>query len=571
MSIRKSGNRPRHLAFVAVGCFALLLFNLFRMQVLRYDHYRQLSEKNRIRVIYLEGPRGRVVDRHGQPLAENRLSFNCSVIPREASGRIAQSCRIVGPVLGEEPAALERRFHKRKAGAFNTVILAEDITPSQAMALEERLDSLPGFIIETRPQRQYPLKEAAAHLVGYIGPLNTEEADTLELYDYSPADWVGRDGVERNYEGYLRGRSGGLQIEVNNRGQIVKALGVKEPEEGKGIQLTVDAGLQEFAQSALGGQKGAVAVMDLKDGGLLCVNSAPSFDPNLFASTTGRRGVSKFLTDERAPMVDRAIRSQCPPGSIYKIVTALAALKRKKINERSSVDCKGFVELGGNRFHCWKAEGHGPQSMEEAFAHSCNAYFYTVGVAAGLDALLDRATELGFGERTGVDLPGEKKGFLPSRDWKRRLFHQPWYDGETANLSIGQGYLQVTPMQALVMVSAAARNGEVLTPHVIDRVNGVKVGERSARTVPAEPSHWRAVRRGLEAVVNSDSGTGRLARLEGVRVAGKTGTAQSGTDKTHAWFVGYAPAEDPKVAMVVFLEHGGRGGVNAAGVAVKVF
>ncbi|MGH7198912.1 MAG: penicillin-binding protein 2 [Candidatus Omnitrophota bacterium] len=562
--------KATRLTLLMLAGFSALVVNLVWMQVIRGGVYRALSEKNRIRVIFLEPPRGRVLDRKGEVLATSRLSFNCSAIHREANPRIRESCAIVGPILGVDPAELEKRFLKRKAGAFNTVLLAEDIPAAQAIAIEERLDFLPGFLIETRPQRIYPYGESAAHLVGFTGPLMQEEVDVMESRGYRQADWLGRDGVEKMYEETLRGLSGGLQIEVDSRGRLVRALGVKEPKEGKDVQLTIDAKLQSYVQGLLKERKGAVLVLELKEGGLLAVNSSPSFDSNLFASTRGRKEVGKYLHGTNSPMVNRGLQGQYPPGSIFKIVTALAALDGRKITPATTFQCAGYSVIGGNRFRCWNENGHGPQCLAEAFAHSCNVYFYRAGLAGGADTLFAKAVEFGFSKTAGIDLPGEKRGFVPSREWKNRLHKGPWYDGETANLAIGQGSLQVTPLQAVVMIAAVATDGQILKPHVIDKIQGMKAAERRTRPMTVS-RHWKAIKEGLDQVVNSDTGTGRLAQVPGVRIAGKTGTAQSGQDRTHAWFVGFAPEEDPKVAMVVFLEHGGRGGVNAAGVAAPVW
>ncbi len=563
--------RPNRLSVIMLAGFLALFLNLFVMQILKGGYYQALSEKNRIRVIYLEAPRGVIFDRTGRPLVTNRLSYNCSAFSREAKFDIKRSCQIIGSILGIDAADLEKNFRKRKQGVFNTILMAEDITPAQAMAIEEKVDMLPGFVIETRPRREYPWGEAMAHLTGFIGPMMGGETDRLEFYGYKHADWLGRDGVEKTYESYLRGVSGGLQMEVDSRGRFVRALGVKEPKEGNDIQLTVDAKLQSYVQGLLKDQKGAVAVMELKEGGLLSINSAPSYDPNLFASSKGRKEVGRFLHGRYSPMVNRNIRGQYPPGSIYKIVTALAALEQHKITENTTFNCPGFFMLGTKVFHCWTEVGHGSQSLTQAFAHSCDVYFYNTGVLVGIDALFEKSVEFGFSKVTGVDLPGEKEGLSPSREWKKRTLGQPWYDGDSANLAIGQGYLQVTPIQALVMIAATATEGQIYKPHVIDTIRGEKVATRhtKAMTIPSED--WKAVKEGLDQVVNSDTGTGRLARVPGLRVAGKTGTAQSGQDKTHAWFVGFAPIEDPKIAMVVFLEHGGRGGVSAASLASSVF
>jgi len=563
--------KASRLSFILLAGFILASFGLFRIQILKGAYYRVLSEKNRIRVIYLEASRGNILDRNNKPLISNRLSFNCSVITREARQSIKRSCKILAPILGVSAEELEKRFRKSKPGVFNTVLMAEDINASKAIEIEERLEDLPGFIIETRPLREYPNEKSAAHLTGYIGPITQQEADFLDAYGYREADWLGRDGLEKMYESYLRGQSGGLQMEVDSRGRFLRALGLKEPREGKDIQLTIDSRLQVFVQDLLISQKGAVILMNLGDGGILSMNSSPSFDPNLFASTEGRKGVGKYLRGAGAPMVNRGIRGQYPAGSIFKIITALAGLESKKVSALSTFNCPGYTAVGGKIFHCWRETGHGPQRMSEAFAHSCNVYFYNVGLMTGINFLTQKTLEFGFSKLTGVDLPGEKGGFVPSREWKQRSQQQGWYDGETVNLAIGQGYLQVTPVQALVMIAAIATDGHLFKPHLIDKIEGVRVAEKHARYLNIDAAHLKAVKEGLDAVVNSDTGTGRLARAAGVHIAGKTGTAQSGQDKTHAWFVGFAPEENPKVALVVFVENGGRGGVVAAKLAGAIF
>ncbi|OIO37954.1 MAG: penicillin-binding protein 2 [Candidatus Omnitrophica bacterium CG1_02_46_14] len=563
--------KANRLSIIILIGFLVILANLIRMQIILGDYYRTLSEKNRIRVIYLEGPRGKILDRRANVLASSRLSFNCSVVPREARSKIHESCKIVGAILGVDPEDLEKRYQKKKQGVFNTIILAEDIRSFEAIAIEEKLDLLPGFMIETRPQREYPYGNAAAHLIGYLGPMGESEIDDMESYGYRQMDWLGREGIEKTYESYLRGQSGGLQIEVDSRGRLIRALGVKEPQEGKDLELTIDAKLQSRIQELLKDQKGAVIVMELGEGGLLAVNSSPSFDPNLFASAKGRKEVGKYLHDSTAPMVNRGVRGQFPPGSIFKVITALAALENHKVSPRTTFYCPGYMIVGGNRFRCWTSQGHGNQALSEAFAHSCDVFFYSTGLLAGVDAIYEKCLAFGLSKPTGIDLPSEKSGFVPSRNWKREKLHRAWFEGDTANLSIGQGYLQITPIQALVMIAAIATSGELFKPHLVNKISGVKVAERNIRPVMIASRNWEAVKEGLDQVVNSNTGTGRLARAEGLHIAGKTGSAESGGDKTHAWFVGYAPLEHPKVAMVVFLEHGGHGGISAARIASTVF
>lgn len=559
--------RAGRLTAIWFVLFSLILLSLFRLQIVQGGYFRSLSEKNRLRLVHLEGPRGKIEDRNGRVLATSRLSFNCTAVLREKPARIRKSFERLSAILGEDVETLEARYMRKKAGAYQSVVLAEDIPLDRAVAIEEQLHEMPGLMIETRPLRTYPYAESAAHLTGYIGPQSEAESEELEFHGYGPSDWIGREGLERSYESYLRGRSGGLQIEADSRGRFLKVLGVKEPKEGRDLRVSIDADLQDFAYRQFKGRRGSVIVMDLASGGLLCLTNSPSYDPNLFASTRGRREVGKFLSDKLAPMLNRALQGQYPPGSIFKIVTALAALEPGKIKLSASYNCPGFAVVGGKRFGCWREGGHGPQGLFEAYAHSCDVFFYMTGLAAGPDAIHDKAVEIGFSLVSGIDLPGEKKGLVPSRSWKRSKQKASWYDGDTMNFSIGQGYLLVTPMQALGMAVTMATDGQRLKPHLVEAIDGVKVAERHASAFVVTRKYLEAVKEGLDQVVNSDSGTGRLARVPGVRVAGKTGTAETHKEATHAWFVGYAPEEKPRYAFAVFLEFGGHGGVEAATLA----
>ena len=564
MAYSTTESRGARLTLFSSALFVLLALTLIRLQVIEGNYYRSLSQKNRLRLINLDGPRGNMWDRHGRSLAGSRLSFNVTAVLRERPSRIKKSFERLSAILGEKSSTLETRYEKKKAGAYQSIVLAEDILLPQAIAVEEQLHLMPGLMIETKPLRTYPYAEAAAHLVGFIGPQSTEENEELEFSGYGPSDWIGRDGLERSYESYVRGYSGGLQLEVNNRGDYSKVLGVKEPKEGRDLRLSVDAELQKYVHKKFSGRRGAVAVMELQNGGLLCLNSYPSYDPNLFASARGRKDVGKYLTDDLSPLLNRAIQGQYPPGSIFKIVTALASLEDGKTTIASVFNCPGFAIVGGRRFRCWREGGHGPQGLTEAYAHSCDVFFYMTGLAAGPDAIHRKAVELGYSLVTGVDLPGERAGLVPSRGWKQKKLHAGWYDGDTLNFSIGQGYLQVTPLQALGMIATIATGGEKLRPHLVEDIGGVDVATRQRSEFQVTPQFLKAVKRGLEEVVNSSSGTGRLAQIEGVKVAGKTGSAETQKDQTHAWYVGYAPSDHPKIAFVVFLEFGGHGGVEAA-------
>lgn len=559
--------RAGRLTRLWFGLFGLLVASIFHLQIVRGSYFRDLSERNRLRLVSLEGPRGKIEDRNGKILATSRLSFNCTAFLHEGPKRIRASFERLAAILGEDVTKLEQRYDRKRAGAFQSVLLAEDISLEQAVAIEEQLHLMPGILVETRPLRTYPYAESAAHVTGYIGPQSETETEELEFLGYNAADWVGREGLEKGYESYLRARSGGLQVEVDSRGQNPKVLGVKEPKEGRDIRLSIDAELQKFAYGELKGRRGSIIATDLRDGGLLCLTSSPSYDPNLFASARGRRQVGKYLNDKLSPLLNRAIQGQYPPGSIFKIVTALAALEPGKTKLSTSFNCPGFAVVGGKRFSCWREGGHGPQGLYDAFAHSCDVFFYKTGQAAGADAIHEKAVEMGFSAPTGIDLPGERAGLAPSRAWKKTRRRADWYDGDTMNYSIGQGFLMVTPLQALGMAAIIGADGQKLKPHLVEKIGGVTVAARHARAFVVTRQYLEAVQKGLDQVVNSNTGTGRLARIAGVRVAGKTGTAQTSKEADHAWFVGYAPQAKPVVAFVVFLEYGGHGGVEAAIVA----
>lgn len=561
----------RIFGFISV-LFAVLVMHLFRMQAIDYKTYRTQSERNRIRPVILEAPRGLMLDRHGREVVSNRLAFDCYLIPQEGKRHLERTLGRLKRILGESESRLTGRYLARKKGAFTPVLLAGDIEKESAIRIEEYSDRMPGIFIKTRPVREYPLGKAAAHVFGYIGPLDAEEYRQLREGGYRMADWIGRSGIEKSFESYLRGQSGAVQYEVDSHGRLLRVLNIQEPHEGKTLELTLDLDLQETASALLEEQTGAVVVMDLSDGGVLAMASSPSFDPNLFLRPSRERSPARrVLVDPKKPLINRAISAEYPPGSTFKIVTAVAALSGGKITERTSFFCPGFFTLGGRTFKCWQRSGHGTQNLIEAIEHSCNVFFYNVATRLDIDALGATAAAFGLGEKTTIDLAAEKKGLVPSRDWKRKTTGEEWYRGETVITAIGQGYLLVTPLQILRAASVAASDGVLFRPHLVKKIAGVDVAPRPPARGDFVPSHLAAVREGMKRVVGSPTGTGQRARSAGIEAAGKTGTAQSSTGDAHAWFVGYAPAASPEMGVVVFLEHGGRGGISAAAIAGEVF
>lgn len=562
--------RDRILTAAIYGLFALIVAGLFCTQVLMYFHYSRLSKNNVIRIIPIDGPRGIIYDRNGSVLVTNRLSFDVAVVYQELRDAKELSdllSRTLGVSGHDILAALDRAAGR----PYAPVTIVEDIDKDKALLLDEASSDVRGLVIETRSRRSYPYGEAGCHLFGYLSEVTEQELERLRDYGYRMRDLIGKSGLEKRYNGYLAGVDGGVQIQVDNRGRQAKVLGLKEPESGKDIHLTVDADLQLVCDKILSGRKGAAIVVDPVTGEVLALASHPAFDPNVFAKPNTSDERMRLLRDRKShPLIDRAISGLYAPGSVFKVVTASAALETRKINSSTTFNCTGSYRLGRGKFDCWKEGGHGPQDIVAGIMNSCNVFFYNTGRLAGVDAIEAYAKLYGFGRPTGIDLPDEAAGLVPGRLWKRLRKNEAWYEGETINYAIGQGYLLVTPMQLLQMMAAVANNGAIVSPYIVKRIDKKDVARRHSRNLGLRASTLRLIREGLYKVVNGETGTAKRVQIKGVAIAGKTGTAQNPQGETHAWFAGFAPFEKPKICVLVFLEHGGHG-AQAAELARSVF
>lgn len=562
----------RWLSIVTSGVFALLLLALFKMQVIDYRFYRDKAEKNRIRPVILEAPRGVILDRAGRELVGNRLSFDCFLLPQregadETLARLAEHLR-------QPLERVRARYTKGKIGWYTPVLVAPDIDHAAAVRIEEDAERLPGVFVKTRPVRRYPLGPDAAHVLGFVGAINPDEYGRwrdMDL-DFRRTDLVGRDGLERWYDAYLRGRHGASQFEVDSRGRLLRVLGIQDREQGLELTTTLDADLQQKAGELLAPFKGAVAVMELEHGGILALASAPGFDPNWFVmGEKPNAEITRAIRDAGRRFLNRVVGGEYPPGSTFKIISGLAGLGTGKVTAQTSFFCPGSLTLSGHVFRCWNHSGHGSQNIYAALEHSCNVYFYNLGLRSGAQVIERKAHEFGIGEKTRIDLPQEKPGMLPGPDWKRRTMHQSWYAGETLNLVIGQGYLLTTPLQMLRATAAIATGGRLMRPFVVSKIGKTDVSPGAEAHVQMREADLAAVRQGMKQAVQSDQGTGQRARVAGITVLGKTGTAQTPRgQEDHAWFVGYAPEKNPRAAIVVMIEHGGKGGVTAATIAGQV-
>ena len=525
------------------------------MQIIRGEYYHQQSMNNRIRIVPIDGARGKIVDRNGLILADNHMTFHLGIIPQDVEDKNTLF-NYLGQMLNRNPEYLYHQFQRKKLAPFVPVILAEGVSREVAVKIEEEKFIYPGLIVQQGYERFYPFNEAGAHVLGYVGKINEDEIEDNQQYGYTPLSIVGKTGVEKQYDAYLKGVCGGRQIEVDSRGTQVRLLGLKDPLAGREVTLTIDQRIQNAAQELLGGYRGGIVVMDLSNGDLLSMVSSPSYDPNAFSDKAKSQKLIKYFNDSLTPLVNRNVSGQYPPGSVFKIPVALAAIQLHKISPSTTFECPGYMMVGKRKFGC--SHVHGLQDLQSAIAHSCNVYFFHVGQLVTPPIIGAFAKAFGLTRPTGVDLPFEARGKIVTEGSKDRV----WYTGDVLNLSIGQGYTLTTPLQLTVMMAAVANDGVVLRPRVVKAVGDQEISVMDFAKRPRvrlREQTWDIVQQGLKAVVDDPQGTGHdLKEVPGLAIYGKTGTAQSVHGKpNHAWFVGYAKSPKAGIAFCVFLEYGG--------------
>lgn len=553
---------------IVAASLSLLWGGLFYHQVVQGPQYRLEAERNRTRLIPLPAARGSIVDRHGVPLVEDRVSFELAVFPQELPKNHTEIWPRLKSIVGESPERLEKAYQRGFQGPFAPVPIVEDLSPGLAFSLEENRWDLPGVLVRPVPRRRYLLGSALGPVAGYVGLITRDELTHLKPYGYSFRDLVGKDGIEEQYDQILRGDGGGLQVEVNARGKLVRQLGLQQPHQGRRVQISIDGRLQEFCQHLLQEGTGAIVVMDAATGEILALNSSPTIDPNAFLDSDRMTEVRRYLQSSGRPLFNRAIRAAVPPGSVFKVVAASEALQEHKIALDTAFECTGSLFNDRSAFRCWASDGHGPQTVVEALEHSCNIFFFQTGRRLGVEGLNHACALFGLGRQTGIDLPRESNGFVPDPGWMKAMIKENWQEGDTLSFAIGQGALQATPLQMLMCVTAVAMEGQVPKPHLLLGVEGEPPNHPpEVRRIPLDRAALAAVKEGMERVVNSPSGTGRLAHLPGIPAAAKTGTAQVPHGPAHAWFCGYAPTDHPRISFAIFLEHGGKGGMQGALIA----
>ncbi|MDR7550244.1 MAG: penicillin-binding protein 2 [Armatimonadota bacterium] len=563
--------RVARLGLAAVVLFAVLAGRLWSLQAIQGQYYLELSEHNRIRDLKVPAPRGTIYDRRGQPLVSNRAAFTVSVLPMEVKDPL-RLAEMLSPVLGLARADIIARIEAGRRRPFEPVLLRRDVSQTVVATLEEHRLDLPGVLVQAEPVRAYLYGSLAAHALGYLGEIT--EGELRSRPGYRMRDLIGKTGVERVYDDVLRGEPGRLQVEVDAAGRPIRVLGRLPARPGRSLVLNLDATLQAVAEAGLRDRSGAVVAMDPRSGEVLVLASAPSYDPNLFSGGISPANWKRLIGDRRLPLLNRAAEGTYEPGSVFKIVTGLSALSEGVARRDSTFACTGALRLGRWVFRDLAA--YGTVNFIRGVQVSCNVMFWLLGRAVGEARLARYASAVGLGRPTGIDLPAEASGFIPTGEWKQRATREPWYPGDTLNMSIGQGYVLVTPLQVARMVSAVATGDRLVRPRLVRRVLGPDGVEQQAfdprdEPIPLAipPEALRALREGLLAVV--EGGTGRAAAVPGLSVAGKTGSAENPRGIPHAWFAGYAPADRPSLVVVVFVEHGRRGGDAAAPIARAIF
>ncbi len=578
-----------------VAAFAVLILRLIYLQVIRGEEYRLLSLNNRIRLQSIDPPRGLIYDRNGYVLVENRPSFDVHITLKDARP-VEDTINKLAEYLNVPAEELFLKISGSKGtSAYKPILVKQDIGRNALASIEAHKYDLPGIAVNVKLRRHYLNIQDAVHLIGYLSEINSPELASGKYPGRRRGDLIGKFGAEKAFENFLQGERGGRQVEVNANGRVVRILTTVAAKPGQNIHLTIDYQLQKKAESLLQGVAGAAVAIEPSSGRILALASSPSFDQNYFISGMSHEQWDSLISNPFRPMENKAIQGEYPPGSTYKIITALAGLEEGVIDENTEVFCPGHYRFGNRIYRCWKKGGHGRVRLIKALAESCDVYFYQVGAELGVDRLAWYAKAAGLGSPTGIELDKEARGLIPTAAWKQKRTGIAWQRGETLSVAIGQGFNLTTPIQMAGMMAAVANGGTRYKPLILESIktaDGRLIYQTEPRVVGKMPVTQRTlalVRQGLWEVVNGESGTARVSHLADIAISGKTGTSQVISRKTddtrseeempphlrpHAWFVAYAPSEAPKIAVAVVVENGEHGSGAAAPIAremIKAF
>ena len=586
-------NRALAAAGLVIASLAVVVVRLTWLQVLHHDEFITESRENRLKLLPIAPTRGLIRDRNGVILAHNLPSFSLEIVPErvpDLDDTLARLARIL-PIGKEDLARFQRqRKHKRR---FDSIPIRTRLSEEEVAAFAVNRHRFPGVEIEAKLLREYPYPGETAHVLGYVGRINEAELKAIDPVNYAGTSHIGKTGIEKSWEEVLHGKVGFEQVEVNARGRVVRVLNRQPPVPGKDLTLFLDIELQRIAMQAFGDHNGAAVAIDPNTGGVLAMVSKPGFDANLFVEGISFKDYKALRSSPDKPLFDRAMRGQYPPGSTVKPFIGLGGLETGVIRFDDTKFCPGYYQLPkqSHKYRDWKRWGHGKVDMDKAITESCDVYYYDLAHTLGIDRLHDWLARFGFGQRTGIDLPGERRGILPSREWKRKARKQVWFPGETLIMGIGQGYFLATPLQLASAVGVIATNGLRIEPRIVASVSageGAAARETPivAHAVPVgDPQHWSDIRMAMNHVIEGRHGTARRLRNPDYRLAGKTGTAQvftvkqdesydarkvSKKNRDHALFIAFAPLEAPRIAVAVLVENGGHGGSVAAPIAKAI-
>ena len=570
--------------------FMILGLRAWYLQIIKGQEFSRLSKHNRIRIREIPASRGMILDRRGRILVDNRPSFEVFLVPEDIVD-MGKTIESLGGVLKVSPDEVGKKLEANKhRPPFKPIRIQSDISRLHLALLETHKLDLPGLIVDVRPRRAYTHGDMASHLLGYLGEIDRHQLQQSRFKKYQMGDSIGKYGVEQKWEPILKGEDGGRQVEVDAMGRELKVLQRVEPHPGNNVFLTIDVDLQAASEKLLRGKEGTIVAMNPQNGHILAMVSHPSFSPSLFAGGINHEDWENLVSNPFYPLQNRAIQGQYAPGSVFKVITASAGLEEGVISPQEILSCRGSYRFGNRSYRCWRKGGHGRVKLHRAIVESCDVFFYQVGERLGIDTLARYAKGFGLGKPTGISLSDEKPGLIPTSAWKKKVYGEVWYGGETLSCAIGQGYILVTPLQLLNVISAIGNGGALYRPQIVERIeraNGELVKSYppiAMDKIPLSTENLAIIRQALFGVVNEDRGTGRIARVRGTTVSGKTGTAQviSLRDedeekedtpyehRDHAWFVAYAPMNNPLIAVVALVEHGGHGASAAAPLAREV-
>lgn len=563
-------------SIITLSLFLILFARFAQLQIYNWDKYFRESERNRIREIITEPPRGLILDRNGEVLVDNRPAYSVSVVPYEIL-KSDTSLYLLSSIIHQEPIELIKKIKRAKGGNFTPVKLKRQVGFRALSEIEEHRLDLPGVLYRIESKRLYPAGVRASHLFGYLGEITFEELLEKKDQEYRMGDLVGKQGIELQYEKYLRGESGVQYVEVDALGREVRdlpELAGKSPVPGKNLYLTIEAEIQRYLEREMADKRGAAVVLDPRNGEVLALVSKPDYNPEIFSNPLTPEIWNHLINQEDHPLYNRACQSVYPPGSTFKLVLAAAGLETGIIDPTRKIVCSGYYRLGRRNFDCWKKGGHGEVNFAEAVEQSCNVYFYTMSLEVGLDNWSKFSNLFHFGKLTHLDLPNESAGLVPNKEFfDNRYGEKGWTKGLILNLAVGQGDLLVTPLQMAYFTMIIANEGLAFKPHLVKKIEDPISGDiiqteiESFKVKGISQDTYRKIKHGMYLVVNGPHGTGKAARIPEIEVCGKTGTAENPHGKDHAWFIGFAPMENPVVAFSILVENGGSGGAVAAPIA----